>query len=142
MNQNILQLTFNVFHDHAQVSPGLKGAVHGHHERVLSKSEDVSLYKGLLDLVPQHQVLLIDLFHGKPLLCVLVANQVNSPVGGAHCKTVQRESSRASALLEPHSLSVVTWNDDVPVCTIADEFYHLKVQFAGFSPAPQCCAEA
>lgn len=45
-------LTFDIFHDHAQVSPRLKGAVHGHHKGVLSKGEDVSLHEGLLYLIP------------------------------------------------------------------------------------------
>lgn len=30
----------------------------------------------------------------------------------------------------------------LPIGTIADEFCHLKVQFTGFTPAPQGCAEA
>jgi len=30
----------------------------------------------------------------------------------------------------------------LPIGTIADEFYHLKVQFTGFTPGPQRCAEA
>lgn len=71
--------TFNVFHDHAQVPPSLKGAVHGHHEWILGKGENVSLHKGLLDLIPQNEVLLIDLFHGEPLLCLLVSDQVHGP---------------------------------------------------------------
>lgn len=76
---NTHTLTFNIFHNHTQVAASLKGAVHGNHKRVLSKGEDVSLHKGLLYLVSQHQVLLIDLFHGKPLLSFLVSNQINSP---------------------------------------------------------------
>lgn len=44
--------TLNVFHDHAQVPPSLKGAEHGDDKRVLCEGEDVPLYKGLLDLVP------------------------------------------------------------------------------------------
>lgn len=75
-----LLLTFNIFHDHAQVPPCLKRAVHGHNKRVLSKGKDVSLHKGLLYLIPQNQVLLVDLFHGKPLLRLLVPNQVNGSV--------------------------------------------------------------
>lgn len=71
-------LTFNVFHDHAQVPASLKGAVHGHHKGVLSEGKDVSLHKGLLYLIPQNQVLLVDLFHCKPLLGFLVPHQVNS----------------------------------------------------------------
>lgn len=88
--KKFLPLTFNIFHDHAQMPPGLEGAVHGHHERVLGKSEDVPLYKGLLNLVPQHQVLFVDFLHGEPLLGLLVPDQVNSSVGGAHCKNKVR----------------------------------------------------
>lgn len=73
-------LTFNILHDHAQVPSCLKGAVHGHHKRVLSKGKDVSLHKGLLYLIPQNQVLFVDLFHGKALLGFLVANQINRSV--------------------------------------------------------------
>lgn len=73
-------LTFNILHDHTQVPPGLKGAVHGHHKRVLSEGEYVSLHKGLLYLVPQNQVLLIDLLHGESLLRLFVPNQINSSV--------------------------------------------------------------
>lgn len=69
--------TFDIFHDHAQVPSSLEGAVHGHHERILSKGEDVSLHEGLLDLIPQNEVLLIDLFHGEPLLRLLVSDQVH-----------------------------------------------------------------
>lgn len=74
-------LTFHIFHDHAQVASCLKGAVHGHHKRVLGEGEDVPLHKGLMYLVSQNQVLLIDLFHGKSLLGLLVPHQINSTVG-------------------------------------------------------------
>lgn len=80
LNKTLL-LTFNIFHDHAQVPPCLKGAVHGHHKGVFSKGKDVSLHKGLLYLIPQNQILLVDLFHGEPLLCLLVPNQIHSAVG-------------------------------------------------------------
>lgn len=80
VRSNTQLLTFHILHDHAQVPPCLKGAVHGHHEGVLSKGEDVSLHEGLLYLVPQHQVLLVDLFHGEPLFGFLVSNQINSSV--------------------------------------------------------------
>ena len=63
------------------MSPGLEGAEHGHHEGVLGKGQDVSLHEGLLDLVPQHQVLPVDLFHGKALPGLLVPDQVHSPRG-------------------------------------------------------------
>lgn len=76
-----LLLTFDIFHDHAQVPACLKGAVHGDHKGVFSKGKDVSLHKGLLYLIPQNQVLLVDLFHGEPLLCLLVPNQIHGAVG-------------------------------------------------------------
>lgn len=83
-----LLLTFNIFHDHAQVPPCLKGAVHGHHKGVFSKGKDVSLHKGLLYLIPQNQILLVDLFHGEPLLCLLVPNQIHSAVGQTFYQSV------------------------------------------------------
>ena len=59
--------TFHVLHDHAEVAPGLKGAEHADHKGVLGEGEDITLYKGLLDLVAQDQVLLVDLFHCEAL---------------------------------------------------------------------------
>lgn len=70
-----MQPTFNILHDHAQVPACLKGAEHRNHKGVLGKGEDVSLHKHLLDLVPQDQVLPVDLLHGKPLTSFLVAHQ-------------------------------------------------------------------
>ena len=72
--------TFHILHDHAEMPPGFKGTEHGHHKGVLSKGQDVSFHKDLLDLVPQHQVLPVDLLHGEPLTGLLVAHQKNSPV--------------------------------------------------------------
>lgn len=46
--------TFHILHNHAQVALGLKGAEHADHKGVLSKSQDISLHKSLLDLVPQN----------------------------------------------------------------------------------------
>lgn len=74
--------TFHILHDHTQVAPGLEGAEHADHKRVLGKREDVTLHKDLLDLVAQNQVLLVDLLDGKALPCVSVPHQVDSP-GGA-----------------------------------------------------------
>ncbi|KAF3852222.1 hypothetical protein F7725_005577 [Dissostichus mawsoni] len=70
-------LTLDIFHDHAQMSPRLEGAEHGDDERVLGEGEDVSLHKRLLDLVPQDQILLVDLLHCKTLTCLSVAHQVD-----------------------------------------------------------------
>lgn len=77
-----VQLTFNILHDHAQVPACLKGAEHGNHKGVLSEGEDVSLHEHLLDLVPQHQVLPVDLLHGKALTGFLVAHQKYSSAHG------------------------------------------------------------
>lgn len=57
--------------------PGLKGAEHEDHEGVLGKGEDVPLDEGLLDLIPQDQVLLVDFLHGETLTCLSVAHQVD-----------------------------------------------------------------
>lgn len=75
-------LTFNILHDHAEVPASLEGAEHGDHKGVLSEGQDVSLYEGLLDLVPQDQVLLVDLLHGKTLTGLPVTYQVHRTDGG------------------------------------------------------------
>ena len=59
------------------MSPRLKGAEHGDDKRVLCEGQDVPLYERLLDLVPQDQILLVDLLHGKSLTCLSVAHQVD-----------------------------------------------------------------
>lgn len=59
------------------MSPRLKGAEHGDDERILREGEDVPLHERLLDLVPQDQILLVDLFHGKALTHLPVAHQVD-----------------------------------------------------------------
>lgn len=59
--------------------PGLKGTEHGDHKGVLCKGQDVPLHKGLLDLVPQDQVLFVDLFHGESLPGLFVTDQKHSP---------------------------------------------------------------
>lgn len=73
-------LTLHILHHHAQVPPGLEGAEHGDHEGVLSKRQDVSLHESLLDLVPQDQVLLVDLLHGEALSGFFMSNQINGSV--------------------------------------------------------------
>lgn len=69
--------TFHILHNHAQVPLGLKGAEHADHEGILSKSQDISLHKGLLDLVPQDQVLFVDFLHGKTLASGFVPHQIH-----------------------------------------------------------------
>ena len=71
--------TFHIFHDHAQVAPCFKGAVHADHKGVLCKSQDIPFHKGLLDLVSEDEVLLINLLHGKPLPGFLMPNKVDCP---------------------------------------------------------------
>lgn len=71
-------LTFYILHDHAEVPAGFEGAEHGDDEGILCEGEDVSFHEGLLDLVPQDQVLLIDLLHGESLAGVQMPHQVHS----------------------------------------------------------------
>ena len=61
------------------MAPGLERAEHADHERVLGEGEDVALHEDLLDLVAQHQVLLVDLLDGKTLPRFPVPHQVDSP---------------------------------------------------------------
>lgn len=75
----LTNLTFHILHDHAEVPSRLERAEHRNHKRVFGKSEDVSLHKHLLDLVPKHQVLPVDLLHGKTLSGLFVAHQKHSP---------------------------------------------------------------
>lgn len=72
-------LTFHIFHDHAQVAPRFKGAVHADHKGVLRKRQDVPLHEGLLDLVPEKEVLFIDLLHRKALPGLLMPDKVDCP---------------------------------------------------------------
>lgn len=46
--------TFHILHNHAQMALGLKGAEHADYKGVLSKRQDISLNKSLLDLVSQN----------------------------------------------------------------------------------------
>lgn len=94
--------TFNILHHHAEVALGLKGAKHADHKGVLGKSQYVTLHEGLLDLVSQDQVLLVDLLHGKALPGGLVPHQEYSP--GKQCIPVHGPSappSRAGAAQLP-----------------------------------------
>lgn len=72
-------LTFHILHDHAQVAPGLKGAVHADDKRVFCKSQDIPFHKGLLDLVSEDEVLFVNLLHGKPLPGFLMPNEIDCP---------------------------------------------------------------
>lgn len=71
-------LTLHILHDHAEVPTGFEGTEHGDNKGVLCEGEDVSFHEGLLDLVPQDQVLLINLLHGKSLASLKVTHQVHS----------------------------------------------------------------
>lgn len=74
--------TFHIFHDHAEVAPGLKGAEHADHKWVLGEGKNVALHKSLLDLVAQDQVLFVDLFHREALPRVPVPHQIDGAAGG------------------------------------------------------------
>lgn len=91
---NSKQPTFHILHDHAEVPPCFKRAEHRNHKWVFSKGEDVALHKHLLDLVPKHQVLPVDLLHGKTLTGLLVAHQKYSPAwqekGGKRVKEIKK----------------------------------------------------
>lgn len=56
----------------------LKRAEHADHKGVLSKGQDVPLHERLLDLIPQEQVLFVDLLHGKALPRLSVSDQIHS----------------------------------------------------------------
>lgn len=58
----------------------LEGAKHANDKRIVGKGHDVPLRENLLHLISQHQVQLIDLLHGKPLIRLLVPDQVNRSV--------------------------------------------------------------
>ncbi len=75
------KVTFHVLHDHAQMSAGLEGAEHADHKGILCKRQDVSLHKHLLDLVPQNQVLSVDLFHRETLPSFFMPYQIHRPAG-------------------------------------------------------------
>lgn len=93
--------TFNILHHHAEVALGLKGAEHADHKGVLSEGENVTLHEGLLDLVAQDQVLLVDFFHGKALPRVTVSHQVDSTAGGESEDQLSPPRHRAFATLPP-----------------------------------------
>lgn len=86
LGHHLYPSTFNILHHHAEVALGLKGAEHADYKGVLGKSQYVTLHKGLLDLVPQDQVLLVDLLHGKALPGGCVPYQEHSP--GKHSPSV------------------------------------------------------
>ena len=56
--------SLNILHHHAEVLPRLKAAVHGDNKGVVREGHDVSLCEHLLHLVPQDQVVFVDLLSG------------------------------------------------------------------------------
>lgn len=75
---------------------GLEGAPESNNKRVLGKSKDVSLIENLLDLLLHYHPMLAHLLHGKPLVGLLVTNQVDSTGGRENIK-VQLLSLYASS---------------------------------------------
>ena len=59
----------------------LEGAVHGDDEGVVGERHDITLGKHLVDLIPQDEILLVDLLEGEPLSRLLVLDEVDGPVG-------------------------------------------------------------
>lgn len=102
----LLTFTFDVLHDHAEVAPCLKRAEHGDNKGVLGKRQDVPLHKRLLDLVPQHQVLTIYLFHGEPLPCLFMADQIHCPVKIKWHSLCPNLKIQMSALLSYYNLKL------------------------------------
>lgn len=91
-----LWLTFHILHDHAQVAPRFKGAVHADDKRVFCKCQDIPFHESLLDLVSKDEVLLVNLLHGKPLPGFLMPNKVDCPAKEHKCWDSQREEVRRS----------------------------------------------
>lgn len=98
--------------------PRFKGAEHGDHERVLCEGEDVPLHERLLDLVPQDQILLVDLLHGEALTRLSVAHQVDGPGKSSQQKNQQKAPER-NKKKEKRSL--------LPIGAVTDEFDILKI---------------
>lgn len=82
-------LTLHILHNHAKMSPCLKRAEHADNKRVLCKCQDVSFHKGLMDLVSQDQVLLVDLLNGKSLTGLLMPHQKHSPEWREVCINIE-----------------------------------------------------
>lgn len=98
-NCNNKDLTLHIFHHHAEVPPGLKRTEHGDDKRVLSKRQDVSFHKGLLDLVPQNQVLFVDFLHCETLPGFFVTHQKHSPTTKRKPENIIHFSSKMFSFL-------------------------------------------
>lgn len=93
----LMPCTFDILHDHAEVALGLKRAEHADHKGVLCKGQDVTLHKGLLDLVAQDEVLLVNLLHGKTLAGLFVPHQIHSS---------EKAGSRGDVVSKRHFLGI------------------------------------
>lgn len=126
--------TFNVFHDHAEVPACLEGAEHADHEGVLSEGQDVPLHEGLLDLIPQNQVLLVDLLHSEALAGLFVPHQEDSPEEQQRNRKLKGSSAlEVMASIDCYNREItvhfISKKDPLPICPIADELNVLKVFF-------------
>lgn len=136
-------LTFYILHDHAEVPAGFEGAEHGDDEGILREGQDVSFHEGLLDLVPQDQVLLIDLLHGESLAGVQMPHQVHSAGTQTHNHRYislhdlrfdlcpgRTDRCKNESLPCQHILS--QWSDRLysPVRSITDQLDGLEVGFS------------
>lgn len=54
-----------------------KGAIHAHNKWIFCKCQDITLDKGLLDLVSEDEILLINFLHGKSLSGFFVSHKIN-----------------------------------------------------------------
>ena len=87
---------------------GLEGAPESNNKRVLGESEDVSLVENLLDLLLHDHSMLAHLLHGKPLVSLLVTNQVNSTGG--------REGGERERKRENRSVQLCLWISPFTMC--------------------------
>lgn len=82
----------DVLQEHAQVIPGLEGAVEGDDKRIVRHRQNVSFSKDLqgysklsfrylIDLIPKHQRVLVHLLQGETLTSLTMPNEVDGSIG-------------------------------------------------------------
>lgn len=54
-----------------------KGAIHADNKWIFCKCQDITLNEGLLDLVSEDEILLINFLHGKSLSGFFVSHKIN-----------------------------------------------------------------
>lgn len=59
----------------------LETAIHADDKRIIGETQYIPFGENLLDLVPQHKVIFINLLHRETLPTLFVFNQINSTIG-------------------------------------------------------------